>query len=79
MLVQALLLAYLTWSGTVQIWHVYLMAFFLGAANAIDLPARQAFTVDMVEGKEDLANAIGLIQRCSTAHERSVQPLRASW
>src|SRR5512141_879718 len=40
MLVQALLLAYLTWSGTVQIWHVYLMAFFLGAANAIDLPAR---------------------------------------
>lgn len=60
MLVQALLLAYLTWSGTVQIWHVYLMSFFLGAANAIDLPARQAFTVDMIEGKEDLANAIGL-------------------
>jgi len=60
MLVQALLLAYLTWSGTVQIWHVYLMSFFLGAANAIDLPARQAFTVDMVEGKDDLANAIGL-------------------
>ena len=60
MLVQAFLLAGLTWSGTVQIWHVYLLAFFLGAANAVDLPARQAFTVDMVEGKEDLTSAIGM-------------------
>jgi len=60
MLVQAILLALLTWSGMVQIWHVYLMAFILGAANAVDMPARQAFTVDMVEGKEDLTSAIGL-------------------
>jgi len=60
MLVQAFLLAGLTWSGRVQIWHVYLLAFILGAANAVDLPARQAFTVDMVEGKEDLTSAIGL-------------------
>ena len=60
MLVQAFLLAILTWSGTVQIWHVYLLAFILGAATAVDLPARQAFTVDMVEGKEDLTSAIGL-------------------
>jgi MFS family permease len=60
MLVQAFLLAALTWSGTVQIWHVYIMAFILGAATAVDLPARQAFTVDMVEGKEDLTSAIGL-------------------
>ena len=60
MMVQAFLLAILTWSGTVQIWHVYLMAFILGAATAVDLPARQAFTVDMVEGKEDLTSAIGL-------------------
>lgn len=60
MLVQAFLLAALTWSGTVQIWHVYVLAFFLGAANAVDMPARQAFTVDMVEGKEHLTSAIGL-------------------
>ena len=60
MLVQAFLLAILTWSGKVQIRHVYLLAFFLGAANAVDMPARQAFTVDMVEGKEDLTSAIGL-------------------
>ena len=60
MLLQAFLLAGLTWSGKVQIWHVYVMAFILGAANAVDLPARQAFTVDMVEGKEHLSSAIGL-------------------
>ena len=57
---QALLLAVLTWSGAIQIWHVYVTSFLFGAINAIDLPARQAFTVDMVEGKEDLTNAIGL-------------------
>ncbi len=60
LLVQALILAGLTWSGQVQVWHVYLLSFFLAAAQAIDLPARQAFTVEMVEGKEDLTNAIGL-------------------
>jgi MFS family permease len=60
MLIQALLLAVLTWRGTVQIWHVYLLAFILGAANAVDMPARQAFTVDMIEGKDDLTSAIGL-------------------
>jgi MFS family permease len=60
MLVQALILAGLTWSGAVQVWHVYVMSFFLGALQAIDLPARQAFTYDLVGGKDDLANAIGL-------------------
>lgn len=60
MLVQAFLLAVLIWSGAIQIWHMYVMAFILGAATAVDLPARQAFTVDMVEGKEDLTSAIGL-------------------
>lgn len=60
MMLQAFLLAGLTWSGKVQIWHVYVLAFILGAAVAVDLPARQAFTVDLVEGKEDLTSAIGL-------------------
>ncbi len=60
MMVQAVGLAVLTWLGIVQIWHVYLLSFLFGALTAIDLPARQAFTVDLVEGKEDLTNAIGL-------------------
>lgn len=60
MLIQALLMAVLTWTGLIQVWHVYVLAFFMGAAQAMDVPARQAFTVEMVEGKEDLTNAIGL-------------------
>jgi MFS family permease len=60
MLIQALLLAFLTWTGAIRTWHVYLLSILLSAVNAVDLPARQAFTVDMVEGKADLTNAIGL-------------------
>jgi MFS family permease len=60
MLVQAFLLAFLTWTGKVQVWHVYLLSLLLAGANAIDMPARQAFTIDLIAGKEDLTNAIGL-------------------
>lgn len=60
MMAQAILFGFLAASPHVQIWHVYILSFLFGAINAIDLPARQAFTVDMVEGKDDLANAIGL-------------------
>lgn len=60
MLLQALVLAWLTWAGVVEVWHVYVMSFLLGAIKAVDMPARHAFVVDMVEGKEDLTNAIGL-------------------
>jgi MFS family permease len=60
MMAQALLLAALTWTGSIQVWHIYLLSLVLGMVNAIDVPARQAFTLDLVEGKEDLTNAIGL-------------------
>lgn len=60
MLIEALILAVLCWTDVIEVWHVYVLSFILGCANAVDLPARQAFTVDMVEGKEDLTNAIGL-------------------
>lgn len=60
MMVQAILLGILAWTGVVQTWHVFVLSFILGAATAVDLPARLAFTVDMVEGKDDLTNAIGL-------------------
>src|SRR5512139_2448439 len=38
MLVQALILAILTWTGAVRVWHVYLMAFILGMLKAVDMP-----------------------------------------
>jgi MFS family permease len=60
MMLQAILLGFLTWSGTVQIWQVYGMAFFLGILKAVDMPARQSFVIELVEGKDDLTSAIGL-------------------
>ncbi len=56
---QALALAALTLTGTATVWLVGALAMVLGVINAVDMPTRQAFVVDMV-GKEDLHNAIAL-------------------
>ena len=53
------ILAFLTLSGRVQVWHIFVLASLLGVVNAFDIPGRQSFIVDMV-GKEDLMNAIAL-------------------
>src|SRR6266699_2056425 len=55
----AFALAALVWSRTVAVWHVAALAAFLGVVNAFDIPARQAFIVDLA-GKDDLMNAIAL-------------------
>ncbi len=55
----AFVLSILVWTGTVQYWHVVVLATLLGIVNTIDMPARQAFIIDLV-GKEDLMNAIAL-------------------
>ena len=60
MMLQAFILAGLILTDTVQIWHVYLMAFMLGSFKAVDMPARQSFVIEMVEGRNDLTSAIGL-------------------
>jgi MFS family permease len=44
---------------TVQLWHVYVLAIVMGVRNAVDMPTRQAFAVEMV-GREDLGNAVAL-------------------
>src|SRR5207253_384811 len=59
-LLQSLALAILSLTGIVQIWHVILLSIFQGLINAFDMPARQAFVVEMVKRREDLANAIAL-------------------
>jgi MFS family permease len=59
MMLLALVLGALCWTGAVRLWHVLVLAFLLGAAMAIDTPARQSFVVELV-GKEDLSNAIAL-------------------
>jgi MFS family permease len=55
----ALVLAGLTLSGHVRVWHVVVLAMLLGTVNAFDIPARQSFFIEMV-GKKDLVNAIAL-------------------
>ncbi|MBI5379837.1 MAG: MFS transporter, partial [Nitrospirae bacterium] len=55
----AFTLAGLTLTERVDLWHILALAALLGVVNAFDLPARQAFVVEMV-GREDLGNAIAL-------------------
>ncbi|HSM37949.1 MAG TPA: MFS transporter [Candidatus Limnocylindrales bacterium] len=57
--VEAGILFALTVSGTVQIWHVMLLAAALGLVNAVEMPVRQAFAAELVP-REDLMNAIAL-------------------
>jgi MFS family permease len=56
---QALILAVLTLSGSVQLWEIGLLALGLGVNNAFENPARQSFMLEMV-GPESLRNAVSL-------------------
>ena len=58
-LVQASLLAALTLSGAVRVWHVLALAFLQGIVDTLDMPARQTLQVDIV-GIEDLQSAVSL-------------------
>jgi MFS family permease len=59
MAVTAFLLGILAITGTVEVWHVYVLAFVFGVGSAFDAPARQSFVSEMVD-PEDLSNAVGL-------------------
>jgi MFS family permease len=58
-MILAFILAFLTFTGLVRVWHVMILALCLGMVNAFDMPTRQSFVKEMV-GKEDLLNAIAL-------------------
>ena len=55
----ALILAALTLTGQVRIWHLFVLSAILGVVNAFDIPARQSFLQEMV-GRADLINAIAI-------------------
>jgi MFS family permease len=59
LMLQALALAALDWTGHIKFWHVAVLAAVYGVANTVDLPARQSFVVQIV-GRRDLINAIAL-------------------
>lgn len=58
-MVVAFILAAIVWGGHVQPWHIVMLAAINGVAMAFDMPARQAFVIEMTS-KEDLMNAISL-------------------
>ncbi|MDQ2830862.1 MAG: MFS transporter, partial [Chloroflexota bacterium] len=58
-MIQALLLWALIATGTVQLWHVYVLALLLGLTNCLGRPTGQAFVVELV-GRADLPNAVAL-------------------
>jgi len=72
MMMQALAIATLTLAGKIQVWQIFLLAFFLGVCTAFDIPARQSFIVEMV-GRDDLMNAIALNSSMFNA-ARSIGP-----
>ncbi len=59
-LVQASILAFLVLTDQIQVWHIMVLCFFLGVIFSFDIPIRQAFTIEMIEDREDLGNAIAL-------------------
>ncbi len=59
-MLQALTLAALVLTDTVQVWHIVTLAGVLGVINSFDFPSRQSMVVLLVENKNDLSNAIAL-------------------
>ncbi len=59
-LIQSGLLAAFTLSGRITVMDILILSAFQGCINAFDMPARQAFVVEMLESRADLPNAIAL-------------------
>jgi len=58
-LLNNLVLALLTWTGTMQVWHILLNSFIGALLLAFDNPSRQALIPDLVAPR-DLLNALSL-------------------
>ena len=59
-MIQAFVLMGLTLTGAICGWQIVLLSVFAGLVTGFDVPARQSFLVQMVERRDDLANAIAL-------------------
>lgn len=58
-MILAFILFGLAATHTVRVEHVMILALLLGCTNAIDMPTRQSFAVEMV-GRDDIGNAVAL-------------------
>ncbi|UVJ57782.1 MFS transporter [Trueperella pyogenes] len=59
LMMNAVVMWLLVFTGVVQLWHIYALAFAQGVVIAFDNPARQAFVPEIVS-QERLSNAVGL-------------------
>lgn len=59
-MIEASLLAFLTMTNQVQVWHLIALGVFAGVISAFDMPTRSAFVFDLVDNKEDLPAAIAM-------------------
>lgn len=59
-MLQSLVLTILAFTGRIDIWQIIALSVFQGCVNAVDMPTRQSFVVELVEKREDLGNAIAL-------------------
>lgn len=59
-MIQAFLMAFLTYTHWISVYQIVGLAFLLGVINAFDMPLRQAFLSDIVTRTEDLPNAIAM-------------------
>jgi MFS family permease len=60
MAVVALVLGLLTWTGLIQLWHLYLLTGIQAIAQAFDLPSRQALVPNLIDNKDDLPSAFSM-------------------
>lgn len=66
-MLQAITLTALAFSGAIEVWHIIALTAFLGMCVAVELPVRHAYLLELVGGKEDLANAVAttsLVANC---------------
>src|SRR5215467_4793937 len=76
-MILAAVLAVLVQTGTVQLWHVHLLALLLGMVNALDMPTQQAF-IGELSGREQVREAI-VLNVMIVQVSRMVGPAFAGW
>src|SRR4051812_45541813 len=59
-MLESFALAAVVFSGHANVWNIIALTAFQGMVNAVDMPARQAFMIEMVNDRADLGNAIAL-------------------
>lgn len=77
MSIQAFGLAFLTFSGRIQMWQIVLLSFLYGSAVAVEVTARQSMLVELT-GKDALPSGIAL-QSTAFNVGRVLGPLCAAW